>query len=258
MRCATIVPTKYLHLTTEFGYHMALAHLIGVDQPYTDHFIQLGQKGKFIIMDNGAAEDAQCSLDELIQKARLINASEIVLPDTIYDAAETLEKSREALIRLLDLCVPFRFMAVPQGRTFEEWLDCAREMMTWKVSTLGISKFVTPKYLRFKGKTRRACLEALMTLQCRKDIHFLGCWDDPNEVSELSTYETLNGGHTIRGADSAIAYAFARDGKLLTTKESRPMREIDFGGSDAEEHLLKLNILRWRDYCAGKLCELPQ
>ena len=263
MLAATIVPTPYLHLTKDDVYLMALAHLIGVDKEYTDFFIERGKEGKFILMDNGVVENDQRPLEELVEKALLINASEIILPDTLYDSGATLRDSKAAIDRLRRMHVgkaPFGLMAVPQGQDFHEWYRCAAIMLQWDIDAIGISKFTTPKFVEFRGKARRFCFGALAALGCKKDIHFLGCWDDPAEMADLTTLESLATptAKMIRGTDSAIAYAYAREGKLLSTHNSRPMEEIDFAASTALEAILDTNITRWRDYCAGKLYELPE
>jgi len=263
MRCATIVPTPYLHLTKDDGYLMALAHLIGVDKEYTDFFIERGREGRFILMDNGVVEGDQRPLKELVEKALLINASEIILPDTIYDSTKTLADSWAAMQELRGILggtLPFGLMAVPQGIHYEEWHRCASVMVNWDISAIGVSKFVTPKYTEFKGRARRACFGALASLGCTKDVHFLGCWDDPSELADLATLQSLKTptAKMIRGTDSAIAYAYARKGKVLTPKNQRPMEEIDFAANDALQASLEVNIERWRDYCANKLCELPK
>lgn len=260
MKCATIVPTPYLHLTKDDEYQMALANLIGVDREYTDYFIERGKEGKFILMDNGVVEGDQRPLGELVEKALLINASEIILPDTIYNMRATLISSKAALLALKEMDLPFGLIAVPQGETPEEWFLCAGEMLTWDIDTIGISKFVTPKYTQFKGKARKACFGMLAALGCTKNIHFLGCWDDPNELADLASLEQLPNftASKIRGTDSAIAYAFAREDRILSMENQRPMEEIDFAAEDAVERTLRINIERWRNYCAGKLYELPE
>jgi hypothetical protein len=260
MKAATIVPTPYLHLTKEDDYQMALAHLVGVNKVYTEYFMDRGREGKFIIMDNGVVEGDQRPLNELAEKAVRINANEVILPDKIYDTSATLRNSYNALEKFKTMGVPFRFMAVPQGNTPAQWYACAQEMLTWDIDTIGISKFTTPKFVNFQGNARKACFGMLISLGCQKNIHFLGCWNDPKEMWNLASCEQLDvpQARLIRGTDSIIAYAYARNNQYLTSQQKRLIKEIDFDASDANEALLLANIECWRDYCAGTLCELPE
>lgn len=263
MLVASILPVANLERTIGNPYHMALAQFIGVDEDYTKFFQDTVKSGAFVIMDNGAAEGEQPTIEQLIPKIELLRPSEIVLPDTIYDKDVTLTKGANAIFELAQFMdetgIEFQIMAVPQGKTFEEWVECMREMLTWPIDTLGISKFVTPKYgdhARFKcvGEIEKAWLET----GHRKQIHLLGCWNHPMEIGQIDrVFNSLKQEGLVRGTDSAIPYVYATMGKKIDEIFERPEYHMDFRSrvklTDELEELLTHNIKKWEGYCNAKL-----
>lgn len=85
MEIATILPTKYLGMREDGQYNMCLAHLM--DRPaYRDFFREQSRKGFFVLMDNGVVETNEpLKMEELIEIAEDIGATEMVLPDAIRD-----------------------------------------------------------------------------------------------------------------------------------------------------------------------------
>ncbi len=241
MKIATIVPSEFLSLTAEDSYFMALAHLVGEDDRYTAFMRRRSDDGRFILMDNGVVEGFQQNLYELLKRARLIRATEIILPDSIADGAETIKKTVQAVQYIEQVGVPSRLMAVPQGKTIEEWTQCAEQLIKLPIDAIGISKFIT----RDAGKSARlSALGELLSLGWTKDIHLLGCWENPQEVFAL--YRLCP---EIRGVDSAIAYVYAKEGLFIDPAIPRPMNEINFGDTDVDNWLLRANIGRWKSYC---------
>ena len=90
-KIAHIVPVSHLYDTLDNQYHMCLAHLVDCAE-YREHFASLTAKGKFVLMDNGAAEGCQLKPEELFDMYELIQPTEIVLPDTLFDSASTIQK----------------------------------------------------------------------------------------------------------------------------------------------------------------------
>lgn len=257
---ASIVPKRYLHLTENNYYHMALAQFIGVDKEYTQFFQSCIRADRFVLMDNGAAEGHQPTIFELIPKAHLLRPTEMVLPDTLLNMTDTLLKGHEALEVVagsFDSGYKPRLMAVPQGATIKEWVACARVMLNWPISALGISKFLTIT----QGDTARN--EALTRLwySCNPDehqrlvtldIHLLGCHKHPKEVFMT---KLNNPQYTFRGTDSAIAFIYTQAKQEIKLFDERPEGEIDFLEGVTELELLKLNIKRWEDYSNGRFSD---
>lgn len=262
MKVASILPVADLQRTINNDYFMALAQFIEVDGEYTKFFQQRIVEGKFVILDNGAAEGCQPTIEELYPKIKILNPSELVLPDTIYNKEETLQKGEEAIFKLANEFPDsdFQLMAVPQGETFEEWVACMEEMLTWPIDTIGVSKFITPRYgprarLRATLNIVASCLERGNTVK----IHLLGCWDHPKEIGEIvqrfegsEYYKTF-----LRGTDSAVPYVYTAMGETIVADSKRPEYHMDFLSTtkltDELEGLLTLNIKAWEDYCNGRL-----
>lgn len=228
-RVAHIVPVSHLKETEGLQYHMCLAHLVG-NKEYRNHFAKMAKLGRFVLMDNGAAEGAQLQPEKLIEAYAEICPSEIVLPDTLYESGSTIQKTRNFINKLdnRNLLGEFRLMAVPQGNTFAEWLACARIFVKdTRINTIGVSKFLNActkdKYIRYK-----ACMElaGLIVEYKRADleVHLLGCDEGPSVVKIIRNHFWF-----VRGCDSAFAYLQAQSGKMLTTEDdSRPEGTINF------------------------------
>jgi hypothetical protein len=249
LNVASIVPIPYLEMIKGKPYHMCLAHLAQASVEYADFYSQERAGGSFVLMDNGAAEDSQLSVEELITLVECIEPTEIVLPDVIYDGKATEDRSYRALHQFIRAGVSTHFMAVPQGNTVQEWVDCAREMSTWPIHSLGISKFMT---LKLGPYTRFLLLRALADIRPKKEIQLLGCGYDPREIATL--YKLFP---YIRGTDSAIPYVYAQESEamLRAVREGIPRSQapIDFFQAFAPRSILSSNIQVWEDICNGRL-----
>jgi hypothetical protein len=252
MQAATILPQAYLNHTVDDTYHMCLAHLI--DEPGFEHYTlfyrQIGHTpGKFLIMDNGVIEGNPRPLNELITKAHLILADELVLPDVYQNKKATLKAVYESLRYMDSMGEEISTMAVPQGDTYQEWIDCAKEMLNWPINTLGIPKVVC----KMAGRNGR--LLALQELQgeiadAGVQVHLLGCWESPLEVKVIESAVRSNVIDKVRGVDSAIAYVYAKHG-IKICDDARPAGAVDFTACDANEEVLKFNIELWRSECGA-------
>lgn len=239
-KVAHIVPVKHLSETSANQYHMCLAHLVG-NKEYRNHYIKMAKKGRFVLMDNGAAEGQQLNYAKLMESYKIIHPTEIVLPDTLYESGSTIQKSRNFLqfMQDTDNLDKYRIMAVPQGKTLDEWEACARIFIKdTRINSIGVSKFLNVatknKYVRMM-----ACytLERLFKEYNRTDIevHLLGCDEGPLIVNMIKTNFKF-----VRGCDSAFAYLQAQANKTLTIcDDSRPVGTIDFIGGEYLPDLAK-------------------
>lgn len=256
MQVATIVPQNYLHLIEEDKYLMALGHLVeapGMDK-YTEFFKHRAkEEDVFIIMDNGVIEGDPRSIEELMRKAETIGANELVLPDVFCDMTPTLRAVDQATRFIAsmdseDTIDSLGFMAVPQGKTLEQWLSCAVVLLNNPlISCLGIPKVLVK--LAGRDGRYRAIAELLDRVgELNVDLHLLGCWQSPLEVSIIS--KLINQGDlvNIRGVDSAIPYVYARAGMKINDSDRPDSKAIDFKqGAIDNEMLLATNIHMWRD-----------
>jgi hypothetical protein len=248
MEVATIVPTAFLPLVQDDNYHLCLAQLIDEDEAYTSFYTHAAEDGKFIILDNGAAEGFMPPIKELYEKALMINASELILPDKFFDTRGTLAASQTAMNFLKRKGYEGSVMAVPQGKSLQDWVDCALEMSSWGVECIG-----APKNLVHVGGPYGR-LKALESFRERSnievDVHLLGCWQDPREIHLI--YRRIKG---IRGVDSRMSYLYTSENLQLDPRlyEKPSKKDIDFSDTAVDKELLRENIERWRGYCYGWL-----
>lgn len=259
MKVATILPQNYLYLTQKDSYFMCLGNLIGESgmENYTNFFKSRAAAGKFVIMDNGVIEGNPRPFVELINKAKVVGASEIVVPDVFQNKDATLASIREAntLLKRCPEMDSVRRMYVPQGSTMEEWFECAEEIINKHSGindTIGI-----PKVLVTMGG-RDARIAAIKKLDemypCFKHryVHLLGCWTTPLEITMADKASVCGEIHPIRGVDSAIPFVFARAGMKLDHDDRPDKNPINFEHSEVALPLLKHNISLWRKAANSK------
>lgn len=245
MKLATILPTKYLHLIKDRPYHMALAHLIGKDKEYTDFYKDMSTKGHYVILDNGVIEGDQQDIETICNKAMLIGASEIILPDVFLDCESTISSTYNALEYVKTNYPTLKVMAVPQGRTMDEWIKCAATLTAMNIDAIGVPKVLT------KLCGAHARLHAIRTIHeaigidlSNIEIHLLGCWACPLELTAIEKAVQQGIIPEVRGCDSAIAYAYAREDKLINIS-ARPEGSIDFSDTKTAEDSVLQNIAIW-------------
>ena len=102
----------------------------------------------WVVLDNGAHEQRDAITEiELNALAGVIQADEVVAPDSLFSLEQTLFRSRK-FIRSLSEEHPFRsVMVVPQGLNPKEWVECLKGLLdevdrsSWRGGfSLGISK----------------------------------------------------------------------------------------------------------------------
>lgn len=110
--------------------HLVLSHLLE-NKEYHDHYKILGENGHTLILDNSAHElKSGQDIRTLLNQAIDICASEIVLPDVLFKASLTYNRTEEAIKELKELFSPFpheykfTFMVVPQGETELSYVAC--------------------------------------------------------------------------------------------------------------------------------------
>lgn len=253
MEMATIVPQRYIDITKDSKMHMALAHLVGVEgmEKYTEFF---ENAQGFRILDNGLIENAQVTVEDLLQKAELINADELILPDVYKDSRETFRRVSADIKWLRGHGYEKKIQVVPQGDSLDDWLKCAMALITnfgTEIDTIGI-----PKHLIDTAADRDARLKAIAMLDemCPTfrsfDIHLLGCWKTPLEVLTIAKAAEQGIIPVVRSCDSAIAYVYARKGLKFCDDDRPDNKPIDFAdGKIKEELLLEYNVASW--ICVG-------
>ena len=226
-----------MHLTKDDDYFMALAPIVLESDEYANFFRERSKEGKFVLLDNGAAESGCLDILSVHAAAHRINATEIILPDVLGDTAATLEATYRGFkhFRSMDIKDPHKLMIVPQGAILEEWFTCLDMMMRLCPHSIGIPKLLTHR----SGAEAR--LKAIHYVSQRYDVetHLLGVWYDMKEL------DLFKGNGYIRGVDSALPYLYAREGRVLGDGP-KPTKIIDPYDDKTYEPLLKANLDTWR------------
>lgn len=203
MKIAHIVPTHFLgSLTAKHEYYLVLAHLVQDDTSYAEWHEKVGG---YKILDNGVEEGEKIPLDVLVDAAKRIKATELVLPDVFEDGDATLASTELALgdpaIKALAE-TGVKMAAVAHGKDRSSWIHCFDVLNADpRIHTVMIPK-VLDKTWGYGGRFA-ACsyLQATRRITNKKDYHLLGVWTDPLEVYLHSTYNKW-----IRGLDTALAF----------------------------------------------------
>ena len=239
---ATILPIRYLQEIEGKPYHMALAHLVLQSDVYAAFYQQERLNGSYVIMDNGACEGEQLHVAALLAAAKRINPTEIALPDVLFEHETTLLKAETMLNSLQEYDLPYKRMAIPQGKDPVDWFMCAIKMINWPIDTIGIPKWLT----RHGITTRSILLTALIPLleQTNKRVHLLGCGDGLKELTYF-----LESPHLlpyIQGIDSALPYIHTQANSTLSVFSRRPNNPMIFHNApDVSVKLLRDNIRAW-------------
>ena len=254
MQVASIVPNGNLDLIEDDSYHMALAHLVSDDAVYREFYFEQSKRGSFVMMDNGVVETGvPMDMSDLIRLGRLIGASEVILPDAIRNSAKTLELGRHALDAAIASGRGVGLLAVPHGRTAEEWSGCAKVMSAWPVDAIGISRFApAPRgRLGLRGRWGLLTIEGGRWIRgSGKAIHLLGCG---GVIGEAGVIDAL-WPRRIRGTDSGVATMATSEGVRLEIGGKRSRARLDTRVR-VDPTLLAENLRVWRWSCSALSCE---
>lgn len=223
MKLCNIMPTQFIEQSKEDAIHMCLAHLVNSDATYRTFYKRQRFEGSYIIVDNSVIENDPQPIELVVKAAMSIDAQEIVLPDVLHDMDATLDKSLEALTTMKCDFPHFKTMAVPQGKTMEEWISCAKIMLEWPIDCIGIPKNLTYVSGTPKGRpyNRIHAIESVAGLIRDRSIHLLGCWTSPIELSLVARSVMDKVIPEVRSIDTAMAYIFTKAGKRIG-EQDRP------------------------------------
>lgn len=174
-------------------YHLLIAPIVlESDWAYADFFTHR-HPDMTVIMDNGVIElGYPLDVPSLARAAKIVNASVVVLPDTIDDAKFTVKQARHAHkeYRRLDKLTPL--MGVVQGRTFEECLECAEQLVG-----IGVDWLAVPRGLTKNLGTRVPLVQTVAT-EHGLPIHVLGFSDNIEDDIKAAASHRL-----VQGIDAA-------------------------------------------------------
>jgi hypothetical protein len=244
MKVAIICSDIAILDTLRLSFHFVLAqHLKPVDAHW---YRDRAARGDFSIIDNGAAEGEPVSAKYLLERANMICADEIVLPDVLKDGHATIVASTEEW--LLDSIPSRSRMVVPQGDSWGEWEWCLDSLLQRaSPATIGVPKWI-------EGELPGGRLRALKHirergLDGRYNIHLLGLARPPlREIRELNF-------PFVRSIDTSLPIALAQQFCRLSGLERvsvDPTRP--FSRRIAEQNVARLiRIVQETEYASNSI-----
>jgi hypothetical protein len=152
-----------------------------------------------IILDNGVVETGTAAAAGMMAAiGRAIGSYIHVLPDVLGDMKSTIRATQEAR-KLYEDVSPFKFMGVAQGSTFDEFLECAREINGY------VDFLAVPRLAVGKVGSRVELVRAIA--QFDKPIHLLGFSDNIQD-----DFQAVHASDLVMGIDSAMPIWMGQNG----------------------------------------------
>jgi len=209
-------------------------------------FYQTRTDDNFIILDNGVAEGHEFGAKHLHTLAGDAGVTEIVIPDTMGDANDTLAKA-QYFARYAE--PDYQYMFVLQGKTVEEVMFCLNNLANGAafsyVTTIGI-----PRHFHDIDKNFRINLAEHLIKEAFNAtfyIHFLGASSWIREAVVLA--ETVQYVENFRGIDTSMPIYMGLEGFKITEQFPWIPRPDDFfDRTDDNEKLITANIDTYLDW----------
>lgn len=217
MDAYVIPPVHHLDLANYGDRFYVLAHLYLQYPHYRDFFKRKVQEGKFVTLDNSAAERSLVTEDKLLQIVADLKPNEVIAPDYLFDSSRTLAALGRFvfLMKQAGYLKHTKIFACPQGKDESEWITCYEQMLENEdVFVIGLSKIAVPYCWGDKAEndshiaeSRNRCVAYLEKYSMiTKPLHCLGqghfrefeaYQDIPLIRSTDSCYQTLAAIHNI-------------------------------------------------------------
>jgi hypothetical protein len=234
-----------------------LAHLWVQFPEYRQFILEQSAQGKWITLDNSAAERALVTEDVLIQVCKDLMPHEVIAPDVLFDKDATIVNALKFWDRMQDegLDNKIDVFFCPQGKTKEDWLIAYEWALnrSW-INTIGFSKIAIPQAWLPTWQDDQGIKEArhmaydylLERGLLKKPIHCLGQgsytefehYSHPMMRSTDSVYPVLAAAH---GLD------FAKDSETRIPTPHNFLETFDMSTVDME--LVKSNIEMLKKSC---------
>ena len=218
LQLCNIAPTAVLEkvITRNEKWHLVVADVIVADPIYCAFYVNRVDKGEFVILDSAAFEKPNgTDIPTMEMAIRMLRPTEVVLPDLPSDMHESIRRTREALnLFRVTLGYKPKFMAVPHGRSLEEYLWCAADVgFLTGVTTIGIQEEVEELY----GMSRSEVAQKVRGTVGGREIHLLGCREDLSDVRDEWVRST------VRSCDTGKLVTWGLNGILIDpSKEEVP------------------------------------
>lgn len=249
MKVALIPPRGLENYALQSRFHLALAIPDLMDhRPYCELYRRASRLGDYVVLDNGAAEGTPVDNTTLVHYANLLSASEVVLPDVMFETSLTVKAVKSFLANDQYSLGPLvKYMGVVQGNSWSKLLKCVDEYSKMAVKVLGI-----PRHLLTTCGRPAIRIDLANKIEqeygSRFEIHFLG-----TNVAWLAEVECIGKyAPHVRSLDSSLPFNYALAGRKLERTGQlvlRPSNYFDVDHSTGiNRELLRNNVqtfLNW-------------
>ena len=196
------------------NFHLVVSDLILESPKYLRFYRGRLRQGDFVILDSPAFETGQqTDLQDTVHAVQLLRPSEVVLPDDINSAENTVDVAEDAIAALVDIGYTGRVMMVPHGSSLSEFAKCFDDLLDLylhKRITIGLQEEIPELF----GMSRQEM------------IHYLNQrYGSPLTYHLLGVDEKLEDQHVVdaRSCDTAKFVVWGLNGwKIDPGQESLP------------------------------------
>lgn len=189
--------------------HLLLAHDVAAKpNEYRKIFVEGNTSQRYnIIMDNSVIELGKAVDLPMIREAcRVVGPTTVVLPDVLLDTSGTIESCLEALGTWPQALPHEKFLFVPQGKTFPDFVRCAEQFADHQdINYWGIPRNV----VKYFG-SRVDSVEVAHILNPKRTIHMLGFSDDVFDDMMVAR------SRMVTSIDSAVPLRLASNGQKMS------------------------------------------
>ena len=243
----------------------ALSHLWVQFPEYREFILNQKKRGKFITLDNSAAERALVTEDVLIDVCKELMPNEVIAPDVLFDKHQTIANAVKFKVRMDNekLSDKINIFFCPQGATREDWIEAYKWGLAqdW-IKVIGLSKIAVPNVWRPDApsihhrifqedqgikEARHACYDYLKENDLlQKPIHCLG-QGDPTEF-EYYTHPMMRSTDSVYPILAAThGQDFFEDHETRTPTPHKFLEEHDMSKTDMS--IVRSNVLYLRNMC---------
>jgi hypothetical protein len=243
---AHIVPIPLLDqvLTDKNRTHLCISDLVLSDPGYARYYRNKRRdEGHFVIMDSPAFETGEpVDLQDTLHAERILEPSEVVLPDDLSDGQHTVQISHNARNALVRSGFMGSFMVVPHGDNLDEYIDVARRLLNACDSpfrgspVLGIQEEIPELYGISRNELMRRMSDTFNRAGRHIQFHLLGIGEHLEELTDTKPCPA-------RSSDTSKFVVYGLNGYRLTP----PSELTNLTGT--EKHWPKYP---GRDSCGGR------
>ena len=235
----------------------ALSHLWVQFPEYRKFILEQKSAGKFITLDNSAAERALVTEDILIDICHELMPHEVIAPDVLFDKDETIKNALSFRIRMEKegLLNTINIFFCPQGKTKQDWLEAYEWGINqdW-INVIGFSKIAVPNawldsFLDDQGimEARHMAYDYLKKKgMLVKPIHCLG-QGDPTEFAYYADPKMRSTDSVYPVFAASLGQDFSVDHKTRTPTPHNFLETFDM--KDVNMSLVESNVLFLKKQC---------